>query len=183
MGRGEIIMKKQVLFIQGGGEGAHTVDEKLAAALQDALGAEYNVVYPHMPDENDPQYETWAAQIAQEQAALGDEVIIVGHSAGGAVLLRHLSEAKSDKPLAGIFVIAAPYWGAEDWQADLPAGLPVFLYHSRDDRVVPFAHLAQFAEKVPQATIREFDGRGHQFNHDLSEVAEDIKALEVHKRF
>jgi len=176
-------MKKQVLFIQGGGEGAYAEDEKLAVSLQHALGAEYNVVYPHMPDEDDPQYTTWAAQISEEQAALGDKAIIVGHSVGGAVLLRHLSEAKIDKPVAGLFIIAAPYWGAEDWQADLPAALPVFLYHSRDDSVVPFAHLAQFAEKFPQATLREFDGRGHQFNHDLSEVAEDIKGLEVHNRF
>ncbi len=171
-------MKKQVLFIQGGGKGAYAVDGKLAVSLQHALGAEYTVVYPHMPDEDDPQYETWAAQISEEQAALGDKATIVGHSVGGAVLLRHLSEAKIDKPVAGIFIIAAPYWGAEDWLADLPAGLPVFLYHSRDDRVVPFAHLAKFAEKFPQATIREFDGRGHQFNNDLSEVADDIKGLE-----
>jgi uncharacterized protein len=176
-------MTKQVLFIQGGGEGAYAVDEKLAASLQQALGAEYKVVYPHMPDEDDPQYETWAAQISEELAALGDQALIVGHSVGGAVLLRHLSEAKIDKPVAGLFIIAAPYWGAEDWQADLPVGLPVFLYHSRDDRVVPFAHLAQFAEKFPQATIREIDGRGHQFNNDLAEVAEDIKGLEVHHRF
>jgi uncharacterized protein len=176
------MMKKRVLFIQGGGEGAYAEDEKLVVALQQVLGAEYNVVYPRMPDEDDPQYETWAAQISEEQAALGAEAIIVGHSVGGAVLLRHLSEAKIDKPIAGIFIIAAPYWGAEDWQADLPAGLPVFLYHSRDDRVVPFVHLAKFAEKFPQATIREFDGRGHQFNNDFSEVAEDIKGLEVHDR-
>jgi hypothetical protein len=42
---------------------------------------------------------------------------------------------------------------------------------------VPFAHLAMFAESIPQATIREFDGRRHQFNNDLSEVAGDIKGL------
>ncbi len=175
-------MKKQVLFIQGGGEGAYAVDKRMAAALQHALGAEYNVVYPHMPEEADPEYETWAAQISKERAALGDNAISVGHSVGGAVLLRHLSEAKNDKPMAGLFIIAAPYWGAEEWQADLPSELPVFLYHSRDDTVVPIAHLAQFAQKLPQATIREFDGRGHQFNDDLSEVGEDIKALEAHSR-
>jgi pimeloyl-ACP methyl ester carboxylesterase len=55
--------------------------------------------------------------------------------------------------------------------------VPIFLYHSRDDEWVPFAHLAMFAERIPQAIIREFDGRGHQFNNDLSEVAEDIKGL------
>jgi hypothetical protein len=29
-----------------------------------------------------------------------------------------------------------------------------------------------------QATIREFDGRRHQFNNDLSEVASDIATLQ-----
>jgi hypothetical protein len=34
-----------------------------------------------------------------------------------------------------------------------------------------------YAEKLPKAVIREFDGRGHQFNNDMSEVAQDIKSL------
>src|ERR687897_976388 len=51
------------------------------------------------------------------------------------------------------------------------------LYHSRDDETVPFAHLALYAEKLPRATVKEFDGRGHQFDDDLSEVARDIGRL------
>jgi hypothetical protein len=31
-------IKRDVLFVHGGGEGAHEVDEKLAASLRDALG-------------------------------------------------------------------------------------------------------------------------------------------------
>jgi hypothetical protein len=38
-------------------------------------------------------------------------------------------------------------------------------------------HLAMYAEKLPQASLREFDGRGHQFNNDLSKVAADIARL------
>ena len=45
--------------------------------------------------------------------------------------------------------------------------------------LVPFGHLALYAEKLPQARFREFDGRGHQFDDDLSEVAHDIEGLEV----
>jgi pimeloyl-ACP methyl ester carboxylesterase len=51
----------------------------------------------------------------------------------------------------------------------------VFFYHSRDDEVVPFEHLALYQAKLPKATVREFDGRGHQFGDDLSEVARDIR--------
>jgi len=58
-----------------------------------------------------------------------------------------------------------------------PKGAPIFLYHSRDDEIVPFAHMAIYAKKLPQATIRKFNGRGHQFNNDLSEVAKDITSL------
>ena len=178
-------MKKHVLFIQGGGEGAYEVDRKLASSLQEALGAKYNVVYPKMPEEESAGYEAWKARISKELAGLDEKLILVGHSVGSSILLKYLSEEKIEKSLAGIFLIAAPYWGAGGWQADeftldedraanVLSAIPNFFYHSRDDRVVPFTHLAMHAEKFPQATFREFDGRGHQFNNDLSEVAADI---------
>ncbi len=181
-------MKKQVLFIHGGGEGAYEEDKKMAANLRDVLGAAYDVRCPKMPDEDRPEYEAWKNQIAKELAALDGEVILVGHSLGASILLKYLSEEEVEKPVAGIFLVAPPYWDAEDWEvgeyklredfaARLPAELPVFFYHSRDDEWVPFAHLALYAEKLPQATIREFDGRGHQFDDDLSEVARDIQRL------
>jgi hypothetical protein len=34
------------------------------------------------------------------------------------------------------------------------------------------------AREVPHATVREFDGRGHQLDDDLSGVAHDIVRLE-----
>ncbi len=181
-------MKKQVLFVHGGGQGAYEKDKKLAANLRDALGAAYNVRCPKMPDEDRPEYEAWKNQIVKELAALDGEVILVGHSLGASIVLKYLSEEEIKKPVAGIFLIAPPYWGAEDWKVSeyalrknfaskLPKELPMFFYHSRDDEWVPFAHLALYAEKLPQATIHEFNGRGHQFNNDLSEVARDIKRL------
>jgi predicted alpha/beta hydrolase family esterase len=181
-------MKKQVLFIHGGGEGAYEEDKKMAASLKNVLGTAYDVRHPKMPDEDRPEYEAWKDQIAQELAATDGEVILVGHSLGASILLKYLSEEKVDRPVAGMFLVAPPYWGAEDWEvgeyalredfeSKLPKGLPVFIYHSRDDEWVPFAHLALYAEKLPQATIREFDGRGHQFNDDLSEVARAIEGL------
>lgn len=180
-------MKKPGLFIQGGGEGAYEEDGKLAASLQDGLGDGYEVVYPRMPNEDSPEYASWKSQIETQLASLEGEVILVGHSLGGSVLLKYLSEEKLEKPIAGLFLIAPPYWGADDdWQAEaytlredfatkLPTIPRIFFYHSRDDEWVPFAHLALYAEKLPQATIREFDGRGHQFKNDLSEVVADIK--------
>jgi hypothetical protein len=52
--------------------------------------------------------------------------------------------------------------------------LPMFFYHSGDDESVPYVHFALYKEKPPRAIVHEFDGRGHQFDDDLSEVAQDI---------
>ena len=127
--------------------------------------------------------------VSQNRLAAPDgETVLVGHSLGASFLLKYVSEEAVEKPVAGLFLVASPYFGSEDWEvgeyelrtdfaSKLPEDLPVFFYHSRDDEVVPFAHLALYAERLPQATTREFDGRGHQFGDDLSEVARDIKRM------
>lgn len=181
-------MRRPVLFVHGGGEGAHAADEKLAASLRDELGAAYDVRFPKMPDEDRPVYGAWKRRIARELDGMDGEAILVGHSLGASVLLKYLSGEETERPIVGLFLVAAPYWGAKDWEVEeyalredfaskLPAELPVFLYHGRDDEVVPFAHLALYKAKLPQATVREFDGRGHQLDYDLSEVVRDIKSI------
>lgn len=181
-------MKRRVLFIHGGGEGAYEEDRKLAASLDGALNDAYEVRCPKMPDEDSPEYAAWRDRISGELAGLGGEVFLVGHSLGGSILLKYLCEEGVARSVAGVFLVAAPFWGAEDWEVDeyalredfaskLPTELPVFLYHGREDEVVPFAHLALYAEKLSWATVRELDGRGHQLDEDLSEVARDIGGL------
>jgi uncharacterized protein len=184
-------VKKQVLFIQGAGEGAYEEDKKLAENLQHLLGTEYDVHYPAMPDEENAPYEQWKRQIEKELAMMQGPIILIGHSVGASVVVKCMSEVEVKRAIAGIFLIANPFWGGNGWRyegyeelalpegfaARLPKGASIFLYHSRDDESVPFAHLAIYAEKIPQATVREFDWRGHQFNNDLSEVAADIKSL------
>jgi predicted alpha/beta hydrolase family esterase len=184
-------MNKQVLFIQGAGTGSYKEDEKLVASLRQLLGREYEVNYPAMQNEDEANYETWKRQIEEKLAALDGIVIVVGHSVGASILIKCLAEGDIKKT-TGVFLIATPFWGGDKgWKYEgyealvlqaspankLPANAPVFFYHSRDDETVPFAHLALYAQKFPEATIRELNGRGHQLNNELSEVAEDIKSL------
>ncbi|MGH7712985.1 MAG: alpha/beta fold hydrolase [Gemmatimonadaceae bacterium] len=180
--------KKEVLFVQGAGAGAHAEDRALVDSLQKALGDGYRVRYPRLPNEGDAAYAALRPVIAKELDAMTGKVILVGHSAGGSLLMKYLSEERVAKEAAGVLLIAAPYFGpggwdvddgalSEDFAARLPKRTPLFFYQSRDDEVVPFAHLALYARELPHATVREFDGRGHQFKNDLSEVAADITRL------
>ena len=97
-----------------------------------------------------------------------------------------LAEAQVRKPVAGLFLLAAPSWDGDRWNFDdlkLPADVAdklaripkVFFYHCRDDDVVPFAHLALHGTRIPRATVRAFDHGGHQFDEGLDVVASDIR--------
>ena len=179
----------QVLFIHGGGEGAHAWDSRLASSLEEKLGAGYVVSYPKMPNEAEPEYEAWKRCISEQHVALGDDVVLVGHSLGASVLIKLLVASPPARSVAGVFLIAAPFWHEhEGWQwkdLELPAdaadraprGVPMFLYHGRADEFVPFAHLALYAKRFPRATVRALDERNHQLNDDLTEIADDIRKL------
>lgn len=179
-----------ILFIHGGGKGACKEDRKLSLFLEEALKDQYIVKYPRMPDESNPDYKNYKMKIEEELEKINGSLVMMGHSVGSCFLLKYLSEEKVDKDMVGIFLTATPFWGEGGWQYEgfrlendfpskLPAKVPVFFYHSTDDEIVPFSHLALYAQKMPHANFRRIAERGHQFNNDLSEVVEDIKSLGI----
>jgi predicted alpha/beta hydrolase family esterase len=179
-------MTSSVLFIQGGGEGAHAEDALLADSLKQALGADYELRFPQMPNESEPDPETWKPKITSELEQISGPVILVAHSLGGSILLNDLSEAKLNQAIAGLFLLAAPAWDGDQWSFDdlkLPGDIAeklaviprIFFYHCQDDEVVPFSHLAIHRAQFPQAVTREFAKGGHAFSNDLTRVATDIQ--------
>ena len=170
-----------VLFVQGGGAGAHDDwDATLVASLQAALGDGYVVHYPRMPDESDPQLAPWRAAILQELDGLGDDAMVVGHSVGGTILAQALAERPPGKRLRALVLLAAPFVGDGGWPADgfepadLGAGLRgigVHVVHGLADDAVPPSHADLFAAAIPQAKVTRLAGRDHQLNGDLREVA------------
>jgi uncharacterized protein len=183
-------MAKHVLFVHGAGDGAYADDSKLVASLKEKLGPGYLVRYPMMPNEADPDYRSWKQSIFEELALMGDNAILVGHSIGASVVIKLLADGGLRQSVAGIFLVAAPFWHnhevwhwedvelPKDASALLPSGIPVFFYHGRADEVVPFAHVEMYAKLLPGAIVRRLDGRNHQLNDDLTEVAHDITHLQ-----
>ncbi|MDN5274358.1 MAG: Alpha/beta hydrolase family [Candidatus Saccharibacteria bacterium] len=187
-------MSKQVLFIQGAGENAYREDAKLVRSLHRTLGSEYEIIYPTMPNEADVHYGEWRLQIETELAKIHKPAILIGHSVGGSILLKCLSEIKIRKPVAALFLMATPFWGGDGWRYDgyedielskdlvakLAKDMPLFFYHCRDDSIVPYEHLALYKKLLPHATSRNIDIGGHQFNDDLVLIVQDIHELTFH---
>ena len=180
---------RQLLFVQGAGPGTHDDwDSKLVGSLQHELGNDFAIRYPRMPHEADPSYALWKPVLEEQLGALGDGAILVGHSVGGAVLIRMLAEQVRIPGIRGIFLIAAPFLGLGGWSIDgvqfstelgasLPPGVPIHVYHGLEDRTVPPSHAELYARAVPQARIHQLPGRDHQLNNDLSEIAAEISRL------
>lgn len=181
---------KQILFIQGAGKDVHEQwDHKLVESLRRELGSGYEIRYPVLPNEADPQFATWRKALEHEIATLRDGDIVVGHSVGGTILINVLAEYAPTNVLGAIISIAAPFIGDRGWKsadieprsdlaARLPRGVPVLLYHGDKDETAPMAHVALYAEAMPSARVRKLATRDHQLNNDLSEVASDIRELE-----
>jgi predicted alpha/beta hydrolase family esterase len=182
-----------VVFFHGAGEGAFEADSLLADSLARHLGAGYSVTMPRLPADDDSGDSGWLRMIGEAIDAAHPPVVLVGHSAGGYLLLKALAlraptavEPGAPAAVALVAVIAAPYPGGDpDWTFDgfdlpadlaarLPAEAPVLLYASEDDEVVPFAHRDLYAAALPRAVTRTTTG-GHQLGDDLSLVAADIR--------
>lgn len=181
--------RRQVLFIQGAGEGTHDAwDDKLVASLSRGLGDEFEMRYPRMPAEDDPTYAVWGPAILQAIAPLEDGAIVVGHSVGGTMLVQVLAEQPPDVQLAAIVLIAAPFVGDGGWPGDefelpgdlgalLPPRVPVHVFHGLEDETVPPAHASLYARSIRQAQLHLLPGRDHQMGDDLGEVASVIRAV------
>lgn len=180
-------MKRQVLFIHSAGaQGLHQGSSDLVAYLQDALGDEYQLIHPKMPDPENPAYTLWKDQLEHEFDGLEGEVLLIGHSLGGSVLLKYLSEEDCQVFISGLFMIAAPHWGEdEDWLneeytlPDVASNFPqisqMFFYHSRNDDIVPYAHLGYYMDRFTKAIGRTQGGVEHFFSNGLPELVDDIK--------
>ncbi|PWT94978.1 MAG: hypothetical protein C5B52_18840 [Bacteroidetes bacterium] len=185
----DLTMKKQILFIHSGGsQGPHEGSNDLVGYLKSELGHEYDLRYPQMPDPENPHYEDWKQLINREMESLGSSLILIGHSLGGSVLIKYLSEEGCSKNIEGLFLVAAPFFGIKDWKvhefvlnknfvAALPSIGKIYLYHSLNDEVVPFNHLNFYAEKFPGAIVRSFKSNLHLFSRGIPILISDIKNL------
>ncbi|WP_233269406.1 alpha/beta hydrolase [Alteribacillus sp. YIM 98480] len=179
---------KKVLFIHGAGmKGSHQENSELILCLQKAFGKN-NISNPKMPEPGNPKYTRWKEQIEKELMRLDSEVILIGHSLGGSVLLKYLSEETCTPRIAGLFIIAAPYWGKDkNWQSgefilqenfhlNLPSIPQIIFYHSSNDEVVPLVHQTHYLEKIQYAASRILND-GHWFKKGLPELVNDIHRL------
>jgi uncharacterized protein len=158
------------------------------ASLRRGLGAAVELRAPRMPAPESPEYGGWRDAATAEIARLREGAVLLGHSLGGTVLLKVLSEEEHELRAAALFLIATPFWGLPGWEhapfvlrpdfaARLSQAGSIHIYHSRDDEVVGGEHAERLAAEIPRATLRLVDGHGHAFDRgDCAQLLRDVRA-------
>ncbi len=198
-------MKKQVVIISGG-DTFETYEEYMDFLrdfeidieryksdksdwkpwLRKALGEDYEVILPIMPNRSNAQFNEWKIWFEKLIPFLRDGVVLIGHSLGGIFLSKYLSENQFPKKIKAVFLVSAVYDKDEEGYGAASFSLPdqlnlqtdkIYLYHSKDDQVVSFSALEQYKKALPKAQTRIFKDKGHFNQSEFPELAQDIKVL------
>lgn len=157
--------------------------------LQPALGDKVQVLAPLMPCNQNAKYLEWKIWFEKLIPLLTDNVILIGHSLGGIFLAKYLAEHTLPLKIKALFLIAAPYdeTSADYSLADfvLPKNLAgvseqsenIYLFHSQDDPIVPFADVLKYQQAWPAAHLKVFEDRGHFNEETFPEIVAELRKI------
>jgi hypothetical protein len=199
-------MKKQIILLHGGDiydtyeeyiaslKGVEMDFERVKAKdwkfdFGEKLGADFEVVAPKMPSPTNAKYLEWKIWFDKLVPFFEDGVILIGHSLGGIFLAKYLSENNLSKKITATFLIAAPYSKEDVGRSLVDFVLPndlgnlqkqggkMFIYHSKDDKVVVFSSTERYIKAIPTAQLVVFEDRGHFNQREFPELVDNIKSL------
>lgn len=154
-----------------------------------AMSTDYEMMAPVMPNKQNADYLAWKIWFERLFPFLNDQkLIIIGQSLGGLFVAKYLSENQFPKIInqlhlcspvfssdglteetAGNFILDPSKLASLEQQAE-----EIYLYHSHDDKSVPFSHSEQYRKFLPKVIFQEFDGRGHFTQPAFPELLENV---------
>ena len=154
--------------------------------LQSQLWDDYIVYTPDMPNKQNAQYIEWEILFKKLLDAMDDNFILIWHSLWAAFIVKYLSENKINKKIKKTMLLWTPFHGEEDidtltWftrEWDIQnlwnQAWELYFYHSEDDFAVPYSHVLEFQEVLPNAHYRLFKDRNHFLQPEVPELINDI---------
>ncbi len=156
--------------------------------LGNDLGEGFDVLAPRMPNSQNARYLEWKIWFEKIIPFLDDNLIFIGHSLGGIFLVKYLTENNYPKKIKAVLLVGIPYntptrHPLADFNITKPlanftrqAG-KIVIFHSKDDKIVPFSNAKQFLKEIPNAVFNSFKDRGHFNQETFPEIIKLIKNL------
>lgn len=165
--------------------------KKWANSLPEDLGEEYEVFTPLMPNKQNCRYDEWKIWFERHFEYLRDGIILVGWSQGGYFFAKYLTENDFPFRIKALFLLAAPLMAhndngedGADFQFDYSkVGIlaekaqKIFILHSKDDPIVPYAHALEYKKAIPEAELITFEDKNHFLIEEFPELVEKIRGV------
>lgn len=176
-------MMKHIVFVHSAGEQkVNAGSNPLIHYLKTDTNAEWHT--PRFPREEGQVYRNWVKVLQDELAAIPieDDIIIIGHSFGGSVVMKYLTEHRDPHHISKVIMIGSPYWGCDEKfddeqnelsahaEDDIDPGIELYHVQSVDDDRVPFTHQACWHNKFPILNIIKKASGGHEFHEGIEEL-------------
>ena len=199
-------MKQQVIFLHGGIPKENYKDyydyiSKIPFDISDDdipnwnktlwehLGNEFHYISFSFPEKHFADYKAWKIHFLKLLPHLQEDTIIITSSLGSTFLLKYLGEYEFPVHIKKLFFLAAAlhdtpdevlgsfwfelekvYTNVSRWARR------IYIYHSQDDKSVPFEQWLELKGFFPESEFREFYNRGHWYTQTrITELEEDIK--------
>lgn len=151
----------------------------------------YQTIIPTMPCKQNADYIAWKIWFERHFEFFNNEdIILIGHSQWAVFLTKWLSENQFPKQVKQLHLVS---WVFDDNDLDEetignfifdPSNLNniesqvnhIFIYHSKDDDIVPFRHGEELAKHLPSGNFLIFENRGHFREYNFPELLENIKS-------
>lgn len=154
------------------------------------LGANFEIIKPRMPLQDNAKYAEWKIHFERYIPKLRNNVILIGSSLGGIFLAKYLAENKFPKRVLSTYLICPPYDNTLP-KEDLVGGFilkndlslleknskNLYLMFSKDDEVVPVSHAEKFRKKLKSAKIIIYKSKNGHFK--ISQFPEIIKLIKT----
>ena len=159
--------------------------------LRNKLGDQFEVFTPSMPNKENAQYKEWKIWFERYFKFLHNDVILIGWSQGGYFLAKYLTENVISVSIKALYLVAVPFeqedFGGEDG-GDFSFNtekLPklskdvenIYIFHSKDDFVVPYEHALKYKKMLPEAKLVTFEDKNHFLQEDFPELIKSLKDL------
>lgn len=160
--------------------------------LEWSLSEKFDSFSPIMPNKQWADYEAWKIWFEKLFPYINKDkeskIILIGQSLGATFLAKYLSENKFPKKIDQLYFISLLFEddglvGEKTGSFKLdksklkniePQANKVFLFHSKDDNLVPIYHAEKFAKFLDKAKFYKFDKRGHFSQPAFMEILQTI---------
>jgi predicted alpha/beta hydrolase family esterase len=148
--------------------------------LHDDLGSDWDFIRPSMPSSQNAKYDEWKIWFKKVEPFLKDGCVLVGHSLGANFLAKYIEDEDLKFKPASLHLVAGSFSGTDTFSIEgtleeVTWKVPkIYIYHSKDDPVVPFSDALKYQEHLSNAELISFEDRGHFLGQDFPELVEHI---------